>query len=388
MRYFKLFIKPSIAAVICLFASLNTFSGESKAEGDLQTLFIGTYTGPKSEGIYSMLFNPENGKLSALSVAAKIESPSFLALDIPGKKLYCVNEIANFKGDKAGGISSFNLKNDGKLELINQESSVGTGPCHLSLSKDRTHLIAVNYGGGSTCMLPVDSTGKLSKASYFIQHKGSRMIKGKLETPHAHSVQISPDGKFAVIADLGFDKIFIHEIDTNSGKLTPYKVPFLETAPNAGPRHLAFHPAGKHLFAVNESNSTVTAFRWSPETNDFKTLATASTLPKDFKGNNSTAEIVVHPNGKTIYASNRGHNSICVFNFDSEKETLEAIGHAAEKINTPRNFTLHPSGKWLLVGNQASNSIAVYKVAKDGMLSFSELSQDIPNPICLRFWIQ
>lgn len=388
MSYFKLFIKISMAATLSLFGSMNTFSGEVASAGELQTLFIGTYTGPKSEGIYSMQFNPENGKLSGLSVAAKTESPSFLALDIPGKKLYCVNEVANFKGNKAGGISSFTLKTDGKLELINQESSVGTGPCHLSLSKDRTHIIAVNYGGGSTCMLPVDPMGMLSKASDFIQHKGSRMIKGKLETPHAHSVQISADGKFAVIADLGFDKIFIHEINTKSGKLTPYKVPFIETAPGAGPRHLAFHPAGKHLFAVNESNSTVTAFRWSPESNDFKNVATASTLPKDFKGNNSTAEIIVHPKGKTIYASNRGHNSICVFNFDSEKETLEAVGHAAEKINTPRNFTLHPSGKWLLVGNQASNSIAVYKVGTDGALSFSELFQDIPNPICLRFWIQ
>jgi 6-phosphogluconolactonase len=388
MRYFKLPIKLSMAAAICLFASLNPVSGESKADDGLQTLFIGTYTGPKSEGIYSMQFNPENGKLSNLSVAAKTESPSFLALDIPGKKLYCVNEVANFKGEKAGGVSSFTFKNDGKLELINQESSVGTGPCHLSISKDRTHIIAVNYGGGSTCMLPVDPMGKLSKASDFIQHKGSRIIKGKLETPHAHSVQISADGKYAVIADLGFDKIFIHAIDTKSGKLTPYKVPFLDNRPGAGPRHLAFHPSGKHLFVVNESNSTVTAFRWSPETNDFKTLASASTLPKDFKGNNSTAEIVVHPNGKTIYASNRGHNSICVFNFDSEKETLEATGHGAEKISTPRNFTLHPSGKWLLVGNQASNSIAVYKVGTDGALSFSELFQDIPNPICLRFWIQ
>lgn len=388
MRYFKLSLKLLMVASMCLLASINAVSGQSKTEGGLQTLFIGTYTGPKSEGIYSVQFNPENGKLSNLTVAAKTESPSFLALDILGKKLYCVNEVSIFKGEKAGGVSSFTLKTDGKLELVNQESSVGTGPCHLSISKDRTHIIAVNYGGGSTCMLPVDPMGKLSKASDFIQHKGSRMIKGKLETPHAHSVQISADGKYAVIADLGFDKIFIHEIDTKSGKLTPFKVPFLETRPGAGPRHLAFHPSGKHLFVVNESNSTVTAFRWSPDTNDFKTLATASTLPKDFKGNNSTAEIVVHPNGKTIYASNRGHNSICVFDFDSEKETLKATGHGAEKISTPRNFTLHPSGKWLLVGNQASNSVAVYKVGTDGALSFSELFQDIPNPICLRFWIQ
>ncbi|NBR04893.1 MAG: lactonase family protein [Planctomycetes bacterium] len=388
MCYFKLSMKLSVAAAMFLFASSIAIFGENKADKGLQTLFIGTYTGPKSEGIYSMQFNPENGKLSALSVAAKIESPSFLALDIPGKKLFCVNEVANFKGEKAGGISSFTLTADGKLDLINQESSVGTGPCHLSLSKDRTHLIAVNYGGGSTCMLPIDPMGKLSKASDFIQHQGSRMIKGKLEIPHAHSVQISADGKYAVIADLGFDKIFIHEIDTKSGKLTPFKVPFIETAPGAGPRHLAFHPSGKFLFVVNESNSTVTAFRWAPETSDFKNLASASTLPKDFKGNNSTAEIIVHPNGKTIYASNRGHNSICVFNFDSEKETLNATGHGAEKINTPRNFTLHPSGKWLLVGNQASNSIAVYKVGTDGALSFSELFQDIPNPVCLRFWIQ
>jgi 6-phosphogluconolactonase len=381
-------LKFLMVASLVLATSHQLFSGENKQDTGLQTMFIGTYTGPKSAGIYSMQFNPKNGKLSNLSVVAKTENPSFLALDIAGNKLYCVNEVANFKGDKAGGVSSFAVNPDSKLELINQESSVGTGPCHLSLTKNQDHLIAVNYGGGSTCILPVDQAGKLSKASDFIQHKGTRIIKGKLETPHAHSVQISPDGKYAVVADLGFDKIFIHEINTKTGKLIPHKVPFLETATGAGPRHMAFHPAGKHLFVVNESDSTVTAFRWSPEKNDFKNIATVSTLPKDFKGNNSTAEILVHPNGRAVYASNRGHNSIAVFKFDLEKETLESSGHGAEKISTPRNFTIHPSGKWLLVGNQASDSIAVYKIADDGALSFSEIFQDIPTPVCLRFWIK
>ncbi len=362
------------------------FSQENKPTGETQTLFIGTYSGPKSEGIYSMQFNPVSGKLSNLSLAAKSENPSFLALDTLGSRIFCVNEISAFKGKKAGAVSSFSLKDNNKLELISQESSVGDGPCHLALSKNKTNLVAVNYGGGSTCLLPVDEKGKLAPASDFIQHEGT--FNGKKLTPHAHSVQMSPDGKFAVIADLGLDKIFIHEIDAKSGKFIPFKVPFLQTAKGAGPRHMAFHPEGKHLFVVNESNSTVTVFRWQPEKSDFKTLLSVSTLPTNFQGNNSTAEIVVHPNGKNVYASNRGHNSICVLNFNADKETLEASGHAKEKISTPRNFTIHPSGNWLLVGNQATNSISIFKVELNGGLTFSELVESIPTPVCLRFWIR
>lgn len=382
MRFLKFLFACTL---LCSTYSL-AFSQEKKTSGESQTLFIGTYSGAKSEGIYSMQFNPLNGKLGSLELAVKTENPSFLALDIPGNRVFCVNEIANFKGKKAGAVSSFNLKDNNKLELINQESSVGDGPCHLALSKNNTNLIAVNYGGGSTCMLPVDAKGNLSAASAFIQHEG--VVKGKKLTPHAHSVQMSPDGKFAVVADLGLDKIFIHEMDEKSGKITPFKVPFLETAKGAGPRHMAFHPEGKHLFVVNESNSTVTVFRWQPEKSDFKTLISVSTLPKNFQGNNSTAEIVVHPNGKHVYASNRGHNSICTFNFNPEKETLEAMGHGKEKISTPRNFTFHPSGKWLLVGNQDTNSIAIFKVGSNGALSFFELVENIPTPVCLRFWIR
>ena len=348
-----------------------------------ETLFIGTYTGPKSVGIYKASFDPKTGKIGDLSVAGKTSSPSFIALDPSRKLLFCVNEIGDFQGKKTGGVSSFKVDENKNLSLISQSSSFGTYPCHLYLHPDGKSLLAANYGGGSFCRIQIAKDGKLSESPEGIQFQGTGPDRSRQEAPHAHSALIAPDGKTALIADLGTDKIHLYNLE---GKLAPSQPEALVLEPGSGPRHMAFHPSGKFLFVVNEMKSTVTAFRWNPSAGDFKRLLTVGTLPADFTGNNSTAEIIASADGKTVYASNRGHNSIAVFHFDPVKESLELKGHAAENINTPRNFTLHPSQKWLLVGNQGNNSIAVYKVNQDGSLTYHGLQKDIPTPVCLRFW--
>lgn len=348
-----------------------------------ETLFIGTYTGPKSEGIYKTTFDAKTGTIGSLSVAAKTNSPSFLAVDPARKLLFCVNEVSAFQGKKTGSISAFKVLDNQNLSPINQTSSMGDGPCHLTVHPNGKHLLAANYGGGSLCLVGVANDGKLGETPAFVQLKGSGPNRGRQEAPHAHSAHFSPDGKIALIADLGTDKVHLFNLGQT---LTPFQPPFLSLDPGSGPRHMAFHPSGKFLFVVNELTSTVTVFRWNPGAKDFKKVASASTLPAGFTGNNSTAEIISSPDGKTVYASNRGHNSIAVFSFDAGREALELKGHGAEKINTPRNFVLHPSQKWLLVANQGSNSIATYKVAPDGALAFHSLTENIPTPVCLRFW--
>lgn len=360
-----------------------------KLQAEEDTLYIGTYTGGKSQGIYRMAFDAEKGTLEGLALAAKTNSPSFLALDGESRRLYCVNEISNYQKKSAGSLGSFSVGKDFSLTAIGETSSMGAGPCHLSLHPNKHFLFAANYGGGSVCSIPIEASGRLGNAASFVQHKGTGPNKGRQEAPHAHSAVVSPDGNYLAVADLGLDKVLLYKVDQEKGTLAANQPPFLELSPGAGPRHMAFHPSGKFLFVVNEMDSTVTCFNWNPKQADFTKGQSVSTLPKGFKGNTSTAEIIAHPNGQAIYASNRGHNSIAVISFDALKGSMALIGNAGDKVNTPRNFTLHPDGKWLLVGNQGSDSISVFRVMGNdalGGLAFNGLVENVPSPVCLRFW--
>jgi 6-phosphogluconolactonase len=352
-------------------------------------VYIGTYTrGTKSEGIYRFLFDPATGKVGEPSLAGKAVNPSFLALHPNGKLLYSVDEVADFAKDKkksAGAISAFRIDDKGGLELLNQESSEGSGPCHIVVDKAGKNVLAANYGGGSVCVLPILEGGKVGKATGFSQHKGKSINKGRQEAPHAHSVNLDAANRFAFVADLGIDKVMIYRFDPEKGTIQPNDPPSVNTPEGGGPRHFAFHPSGKFAYVCNELTSSVTAMTYDSETGKLEAIQTISTLPEEVKGN-STAEVVVHPTGKFVYVSNRGHNSIAQFTVDEKTGKLTANGHQGEGIKVPRNFCLDPSGRWCLVASQDGDNVRVFKVdATTGKLEATSEVVKVPRPICVRF---
>jgi 6-phosphogluconolactonase len=362
------------------------FSPIAAAANEPLWIFVGTYTGKKSKGIYRVELDPATGKLGKPELAAEVTSPSFLAVAPDRKHLFCVCEISEFNGKKAGGVASFALDaKSGELKAINQQSSVGTGPCHITADKSGKNVLVANYGGGSAAVLPIGGDGKLGEASCFVQHKGSSTDKGRQEAPHAHSVNLDAANRFAIVADLGLDKVLVYKFDAAAGTITPNDPPALDLPGGSGPRHFAFHPNGKFAFVNNEMASSLTALNYDAAKGEFKIVGAVSTLPEPVKGN-STAETVVHPNGKFVYTSNRGHNSIAIFAVDSETGALKALGHQREGIKIPRNFNIDPSGKWMVVANQDGDSIIVFAIdAKTGALTPTGQKAEVGAPVCVKF---
>jgi 6-phosphogluconolactonase len=345
-------------------------------------VYVGTYTSPKkSEGIYRMELDLATGKLTEPVLAGKAVNPSFLAIHPSGKFLYAVGEIDTFakKGKKTGGgaVSAFAIdQKTGDLTLLNQQSSEGGGPCHVVVDKAGKYALAANYGGGNACALAIGEDGKLGEATGFVQHE----VKKK---PLAHSINLDANGRFAVVADAGLDKVFVYRFE--GGKLKANDPPSFEAKPGAAPRHFAFHPDGKHAYVINESALSITAFDYDGKKGILKEIQTISTVPKGWKGG-STAEVVVHPSGKFVYGSNRGHDSIAVFAVDAKSGKLTHVENQAKGIKTPRNFAIDPSGKVCLVANQDSHSVIVFRVDQEtGKLSPTGVKVEIDQPVCIRF---
>lgn len=350
-------------------------------------VFVGTYTGPKSKGIYRFDFDAESGKLTGREVAAETPSPSFLAISADKSRLFCVGETADKDGNKSGGVVAFALDpKAGTLKPIGDASSGGAHPCHLVVDKAGKNVLVANYTGGNVGVLAVGADGKLA-APNVVQHKGMGHDPKRQEKPHAHSINLDAAEKFAIAADLGLDEVKVYRFDAAKGTLSPNEPAAYKTAPGAGPRHFAFHPDGKHAFVINELNSTLSALAYDAEKGILTETHTLSTLPADYKGTgNSTAEVVVHPSGKFVYGSNRGHNSIAVFAYDAATGKLTPAGHQGTNIKTPRNFACDPTGKWLLVANQSGDSICVFGIdAKTGALTPAGDPVEVPSPVCVRF---
>jgi 6-phosphogluconolactonase len=351
-------------------------------------VFVGTYTGGphNSKGLYRFDFDPATGQLTHRALAAETKNPSFLAIHPNHRFLYAVGELDSFQGKKSGAISAFAIDpKSGDLKLLNQQPSGGAGPCHLIVDKDGKHVLAANYSGGSVCVLPIDAEGRLGKATAFIQHHGAGVNKQRQEAPHAHSINLDAANCFAVVADLGLDKVMVYKYDADKGTLTANDPPAADITSGSGPRHFAFHPDGRHAYVINELTSTVTAMDYDPERGVLKPMQTISTLPGDFRGETTCAEVQVHPSGKFLYGSNRGHDSIAVFAIDPETGRLTAAGHQAQDIKTPRNFGIDPRGSHLLVANQNSNSIVVFRInAQTGELKPTGIRVEVPMPVCVK----
>ncbi|HJS09091.1 MAG TPA: lactonase family protein, partial [Pirellulales bacterium] len=246
-------------------------------------------------------------------------------------------------------------------------------------------VLVANYGGGSVAVLPIDKDGRLRPASSFVQHKGSSVNPKRQEAPHAHSINVDPAGAFAVVADLGLDKVLVYRFDAAAGTLTANDPPHATVSPGAGPRHFAFHPSGRFAYVINEMNSTVTAFAYDAKKGTLSEIDTKSTLPGPQQGN-STAEVQVHPSGKFLYGSNRGHNSLAIFRIDEKTGALTAAGHQLTGGRTPRNFGIDPTGKFVLAANQGSDSVVVFRVDQEtGKLEETGQSIKVPTPVCVKF---
>src|SRR5882724_5290276 len=350
-------------------------------------IYVGTYTGPSSKGIYGFRFDPYSGKSTSLGLVAESANPSFLAIDPTQHYLYAANELGDYKGEKTGGISAFAIDpKTGKLTFLNEVSSRGAGPCHVALDKTGKYVLVANYDGGSVAVFPVLPDGRLGEASAVVQHSGHGPNTERQEGPHAHEIRLTRDNRFAIATDLGLDELLVYHFDVAKGTLAANDPTFAKVEPGAGPRHFALHPSGKFVYSLNEMGGSVTGFAYDARKGALSSLQTISSLPKDFKGKNDSAEIAADASGRFLYASNRGPDNIAVFAIDPAKGTLKLVEHVPTKGKTPRNFAIDPTGKYLFAANEESNNIAVFRVdPKSGRLTDTGQLLEVPSPVCVVF---
>ena len=350
-------------------------------------VYVGTYTTGKSEGIYLYRLNLASGELKHVGVTKGVTNPSFLTLAPSRRYLYAVNEIEEFEGKKSGAVSAFAVdQRTGDLRLLNKQASLGADPCYVDVDTSGRFVLIANYTGGNVTIFPTERDGGLGDATDMKQYQGSSVNRGRQESSHAHSIVLDRANRFAYSCDLGADKVMIFRFDTQNGKLLPGESPWVQVKAGAGPRHLAFHPTGNYMFVLNELHSTVTAFARNPEKGSLQELQTITTLPKDFAGANTGADVHVSPNGRFLYCSNRGHDSIAIFKIDPSKGALTALGHESTRGRTPRNFAIDPTGTFLLVANQKSDNIVVFRLdKKTGRPRATGQVTQVPAPVCLKF---
>ncbi len=350
-------------------------------------VYIGTYTGTGSKGIYIYEMDRSTGRLNEFGTSQLVKSPSFLAFHPTGKFLYAVNETNDFNANHEGGVSAFSVdQNDGMLKLLNQQSSGGDGPCFVGLDKKGTNALVANYGGGSVQVLPILPNGKLGVPTMSVQHKGSSINKKRQEGPHAHSINLDSSDTHAYVADLGLDRIFVYPFDPVTHTLNALSKTAYKSTPGAGPRHLVFHPNGKNFYVINEMANSISVYLHDPKIGADGELQRIGTLPSDFKGENTTAEVQISPNGKFLYGSNRGNDTIAIFSIDPKTGRLSAKGHQSVEGKTPRNFRIDPSGNFMLVTNQDSDNVVVLKIDKaTGLLSSTGIEVSVPKPVCVKF---
>jgi 6-phosphogluconolactonase len=367
----------SFVIVICLAAFV--------ARADY-LVYFGTYTGAKSKGIYAFRMSDE-GKLTPLGLAAETPNPTYLAVHPNKKFLYSINEVSKFGEKKAGFVSAFSIDaKTGMLTALNQQTAGGTGPCHIALDEKGRCAVVANYGGGSVEALPLKKDGSLGEPGTFTQHAGTSVNKSRQEGPHGHCILVDPSQRFALACDLGLDQVLIYKLDVAKGTLTPNNPAFATIAPGSGPRHIAFHPNGKFAYVISEMLCTMTAFSWDSRAGALKELQTISTLPGELQRGYSTAEVYVHPSGKFVYGSNRGHNSIVGYACDAKTGRLTLIEHTDTQGKTPRHFGIDPSGKFLLAENQDSGTVVVFKIdSKTGKLTPTGEKVEVPSPVAAVF---
>lgn len=357
---------------------MNDSELRSRVEGDCM-VYIGTYTHGASKGIYSFRFSTATGTLTPIGLAAEMVNPSFLALHPNGRFLYAVGEVKQYEGQACGFASAYSLDpNNGQLTLMNTVPSGGLGPCHIALDRSGKFAIVSNYVNGSVAVFRIKEYGGFGDATAIVHHSDP---SGNQTRPHAHGAFLSSDNRFVIVPDLGLDSLFIYRLDHNTGALEPAQRVSLPHG--AGPRHFVFHPSNDLAYVINERNSTVTAFRY--ELGSLESFFEVSTLPAGFGAQNATAEIDVDPEGKFLYASNRGADNIAVLVINPEG-CVDLIEHVPTQGKTPRNFAIDPSGTHLIAANQDTNNLVVFRRDRaTGRLTPTGQQIEVPAPSCVLF---
>ena len=380
----------SLRAITLLLALylLTTLAAAAEKPGKY-LFYVGTYTeeGSKSKGIYAYRYDAATAQITALGLAAETTNPSFVAPHPNGKYLYAVNEVGNYKSPNSGGVSAFSIDHaTGKLTFLNEVASRGADPCYIIVDKTGKYVLVANYTGGSVAVFPVLADGKLGEASAFVQHTGHGTDPKRQEAAHAHSIDLSPDQRFAMVDDLGLDELLVYKFDSAKGSLTPNNPPFAQLAPGVGPRHFALRPDGKFAYVVAEMGHSVTVFSNDAANGKLQVVQTVPTLPMDFKGRNDDAEIQMHPSGKFLYASNRGEDTIAVYAIDGAKGTLTHVGNVPTGGKEPRSFEIDPTGALLFAQNQKSDNIVIFRIdQKTGNLTTTGQVLEVASPVCVKF---
>jgi 6-phosphogluconolactonase len=346
-------------------------------------VFIGTYTSDGSKGVYVYRFDPKTGELTFTGQTADEKNPSFVVPSVDGRTLYAVSETGTYRGLDTGAVSAWRVEpTTGALSFLNRQSSGGSAPCYLSVTADGAFLAAACYGSGNVCLLPIKEDGSLGEGDV-VRHAGKGPTP-RQKGPHAHSITPDPTTGKLYAADLGIDKVLVYDIV--DGKLRVDPVYCLQLPAGAGPRHLAFHANGRWLYVINELGNSITQFARKDAKSPFQLVETVPTLPADFAGSNTCADIHIHPNGKLLFGSNRGHDSIVAYRIDPESGKLTLVGHTPSGGNQPRNFALDPSGRFLYAAHQKSGNVVGFQVdAETGKLTPLGVELKIPTPVCVRF---
>lgn len=371
-----------------LSAPLILFSSPRMPEGRRTTgqyiAYVGTYTTKtQSKGIYAFRYDANSGKPTPLGVAAETPDPSFVAIHPSGKYLYAVKESG-----KNSMVTAFALdSHSGKLTLLNQVPALGEDPCYISFDKTGKYVFVANYTSGNIAVFPIGADGRLGEHTALVTDSGTTgPTKERQEGPHAHWIETSPDNRFVLVADLGLDEVLLYKFEAANGSMTANAPAFRKLKPGSGPRHIAWHPNGKFVFVASELSSTTTALRYDAKKGSLKEVGSVSTLPPNSSARNDVAEVAVHPDGKFLYVSNRGNDSIAIFSIDGSTGALTPTGGVPTGGKEPRHFAIDPSGNFLLAENQFSEKIVTFRIdQKTGALTPTGDTVEVPSPVCLTF---
>lgn len=376
-------IHTAIAALLLV----SLLAGANGAPSKQFFVYFGTYTGAKNKGIYVSRFDSVTGKLSEPRLAAQTVNPAYLAIAPDRRSLFAVNETKHFNGQAGGAVSVFKLDaSSGKLDFLNQQPSGGIDPCHIVANPDGKYVFVANYTSGSVAAFPVETNGFLGPASSVIQHHGSSVNHERQAGPHAHCVAVDGANHRVFVCDLGLDKVMIYRLNEANGELAPEGTSPVALKPGSGPRHIVFSPDGRYAYVLGEMGATLTAFAYNPEHGALNEIQTISTLPEDFRGKNTSAEVALVPSGKFIYASNRGDDSIAVFAVDEASGRLSFVERQSCHGKTPRCFAIDPTGQFLIAANQNTDNVVVFSVnPQTGKLTWTGQTVEVGQPVCVTF---
>jgi 6-phosphogluconolactonase len=361
-------------------------------------VYVGTYTKPnrapgglvpsEALGVYVFRMNPTTGGLTPVQLVTETPNPSFLSIDPSMNYVYATNEVSTWKGQPDGGVTAYKIdRATGRLSFLNDQPSSGAIPASSIVTASGKHLLVSNYVGASFTVLPIGADGKLGAATDVQKITGKSSNRARQEAPHPHDIRPDPTGTWVLGPDLGTDKVHVWKWDGAAGKLVPNaELPFAQVASGAGPRHFSFHPSGKYAYVINELDSSITVFAVDGERGTLQSRQTVPTLPSDFTGNSSCAEIAVHPTGRWVYGSNRGHDSLVIYAINQDTGKLSLVGWESTGGMVPRNFAIDPSGQLLLAANQNSDTIVPFRIDQaSGKLTQTGAITNTPTPVCVLF---